>query len=443
MSGLQGLVGVLLLLSIAVFLSSDRRRIDWRLVGAGLALQLVIAFAVLQFGPVVALFDAIAAGVARVISFADAGISFLFGNVASPGAGAWGFVFVVRVLPVIVFFAALMSVLYHLGVMQAIIAAVAWLLRRGLGVTGAEALSASANIFVGQTEAPLTVRPYLAGMTRSQLMAVMVGGFATIAGSVMAAYIGMLGPVYARIVGIEEMQGREEFAKHLLTASLMSAPAGLVFAKLMVPETEAPRPESVEALMNDERTDGSKAANLIDAAAMGATDGLRLALNVAAMLVAFVSLLALVDWCVGAVCGWGPIAATLTFVGVREASLTGILGWALAPVAWSLGVAWGPGGSEARAVGELLGTQIVATEFVAYAKLAAGLENGTISPRHAQIATYALCGFANVASIGIQIGGLAALAPERRADLARLAPRAMLAGAMACWCTAALAGLFL
>jgi concentrative nucleoside transporter, CNT family len=431
---LQGLVGVALLIVIGVALSSHRSKIDWRIVIAGVVLQVVLAFAVLKFGPVVALFDGIAAAVTRVISFADAGIAFLFGSVANPG-GPWGFVFVVRVLPVIIFFAALMSVLYHLGVMQVVVASVAWVLRRSLGITGAEALSASANIFVGQTEAPLTVRPYIAGMTRSQIMCIMVGGFATIAGSVMAAYIGMLGGAYAKIMGVPIEQGSELFAKHLLTASLMSAPAGIVFAKIMVPETEVPRPESVDALMSDEKP----ARNLVDAAALGATDGLKLALNVAAMLVAFVALLAMIDWCIGAICGLKAIAPVFAAMGIENPTLASIMGWALSPVAWAMGVPW----SEAQQVGGLLGTQVIATEFVAYTKLTAAMETGALSPRSAQIVTYALCGFANVASIGIQIGGLSALAPERRSDLAALAPRAMVAGALACWMTGAVASVFI
>jgi CNT family concentrative nucleoside transporter len=328
-----------------------------------------------------------------------------------------------------------MSVLYHLGVMQVVVASVAWVLRRSLGITGAEALSASANIFVGQTEAPLTVRPYIAGMTRSQIMCIMVGGFATIAGSVMAAYIGMLGGAYAKIMGVPIEQGSELFAKHLLTASLMSAPAGIVFAKIMVPETETPRPESVDALMSDEKP----ARNLVDAAALGATDGLKLALNVAAMLVAFVALLAMIDWCIGAVCGLKAVAPMFAAMGIESPTLASIMGWALSPVAWSMGIPW----SESQQVGGLLGTQVIATEFVAYTKLTAAMETGALSPRSAQIVTYALCGFANVASIGIQIGGLSALAPERRSDLAALAPRAMVAGALACWMTGAIASIFI
>lgn len=443
---LQGLLGVVVLIAIGAALSTNRRAIPWRLVAFGVALQMLIAVGVMRVGPVQWLFERLAALVARVIAFADSGIIFLFGPKLADPSGPWGFVFAVKVLPVIVFFAALMTVLYHLGLMQRVVAAVAWVLRKSLGVTGAEALSASANIFVGQTEAPLTVKPYIAGMTRSQLTAVMVGGFATIAGSVMAAYIGMLGDAFAGIeiartgaTGADAAalaaSGRELFAKHLLCASLMSAPAGLVMAKLMVPETDTPRPETVRALMSDQRT----TANVVDAAAAGAGDGLRLALNVAAMLVAFAALLALINWPLAAISDYAPIAAWRAEHDLPAFTLQNILGVLLAPIAWLIGAPW----ADARELGGLMGTAIIATEFVAYLDLARLISEQHLSPRTAAIATYCLCGFANVASIGIQIGGLSALAPERRQDLARLAPRAMLAGALACWMTGAVAGLFL
>lgn len=416
MSRFAGLLGVGAFVLVGVLLSADRKRISWRLVLAGLALQSLIAAACLgdflPGGGLVPVIDALARGFTRVISFADAGTTFIFGKLGDKG-GPWGFVFAVKVLPVIIFFASFMSVLYHLRVMQVVVSGVAWVLRRTLGVTGAEAISAAANIFVGQTEAPLMVKPYIAGMTRSQLMAVMTGGFATIAGSVMAAYVGLLGG--------ETEAGRILFAKHLLTASVMSAPAGLVMAKLMLPEVDSPTDESLRTLLKAERA----SANVIDAAVVGASDGLRLALNVAAMLVAFVALIALVDWPLGLIGdGW---------------SLSRALGVVFRPVAWLMGVDW----SESGMFGSILGTQVVATEFMAYLDLSKHIAGGTMSPRACQIGTYALCGFANLPSIGIQIGGLAAIAPERRKDLVRLAPRAMLAGAMACWMTGAIAGVFI
>ncbi|MGH7131909.1 MAG: NupC/NupG family nucleoside CNT transporter [Phycisphaerales bacterium] len=440
----QGLIGVVVLIAIAYALSTDRRAINWRIVAAGILLQAVLAFLLLRFEPVVQLFDIFAAIITKVISFADEGTRFIFGRVAEDtlpdGSPApWGFIFAVRVLPIIIFFCSLMTVLYHLGVMQRVVAAVAWVLRRTLGITGAEALSAAANIFLGQTEAPLVVKPYIAGMTRSQIMAIMTGGFATIAGSVMAVYIGMLGRAYAQVLGVAPDQGQVLFAKHLLTASVMSAPAGLLMAKIMLPETGAPRPETVHALMADERP----TRNIMDAAAAGAGDGLRLALNVAAMLVAFVALLAMVNWPLAALCevntSWLPIASWREAHGIPVLKLQTILGYLLRPLAWCIGVPW----NEAPTLGTLLGTGVVATEFVAYLDLAAGMKASAMSTRTAAIATYCLCGFANIPSIAIQIGGLSAMAPDRRSDLAAIAPRAMVAGALACWMTGAIASVFI
>ncbi|MBX3357272.1 MAG: hypothetical protein KF745_02470 [Phycisphaeraceae bacterium] len=416
MPNTTGLLGVLVLLFVAYALSTDRRRISGRIVGVGLALQVTLAFLFLRFPPVVEVFNLLALGVTRVISCADEGTRFIFGSLAD-ASQPWGFVFAVKVLPVIIFFAAIMSALYHLGVMQRLVAAVAWVLRRSLGVTGAEALSAAANIFVGQTEAPLCVRPYIPTMTRSQLMAVMTGGFATIAGSVLAAYVNLLGG--------ESEASRVLFAKHLMTASVMSAPAGFVMAKIMLPETETPRAEYV-ALLTSRTTE---TRNLFDALAVGASDGLRLALNVAAMLIAFVAVIALVN---------APLSLLGTIDG-QAVSLQVLLGRALAPLAWTLGIPW----KECDAFGSLLGTQVVATEFVAYIRLAEDLGVGRLSERSAHIATYALCGFANLPSIAIQIGGLSAMAPERRSDLASLGLRAMVAGALACWMTGAVASLFI
>ncbi len=408
----HGLLGVLALLALALLLSENRKAVSWRLVVAGCALQFVIAALCLKVPGVVDVFDALARGFTKIISFADEGTRFLFGN-AADASQPWGFIFAIKVLPIIIFFAAFMSVLYHLRIMQVIVAGVAWVLRKTLGVTGVEALSASANIFVGQTEAPLTVKPYLSRMTRSQIMAVMVGGFATIAGSVMAAYVGMLGG--------DNDESRVLFAKHLLTASVMSAPAGLVMAKIMLPETESPPDENLASLLSQK----SEHVNIIDAAAAGATDGLKLALNVAAMLAAFVALIALLNW---------PLSAI-----DPRLSFQNILGTLLQPLAWSLGIPW----SDTKAFGALLGTQIVATEFKAYVDLTGHIQQQTMSARSTQIATYALCGFANLASIAIQIGGLSALAPDRRADFVRLAPKAMLAGAFACWMTAAWASVLI
>lgn len=421
----KGFLGVVVLLAIALVLSNNRRRIDWRVVIAGIVVQLVLAWLCLSFDPVVDAFDTFAQGVTKVISFADKGSAFIFGK-AADASQPWGFIFAVKVLPVIVFFASLMSVLYHIGVMQVVVAGIAWILRKALRITGVEALSASANIFLGQTEAPLCVKPYLATMTRAQIMTIMTGGFATIAGSVMAAYVGILGG--------EDPASRVLFAKHLMTASLMSAPAGLLMARILYPETETPLDESFSKLAKQEKT----SCNLVDAAAGGASDGLRLALNVAAMLVAFVALLAMVNYPLEWV-GHRYLPEWLAAHHIEKLSLEVILGWIFSPLAWTMGVSW----EDSGAVGGLMGTQVIATEFVAYLKLSAGIQNQTIGPRAAQIVTYALCGFANLPSIGIQIGGLSALAPERRQDLARIGLRAMVAGALACWMTGAVASVFI
>ncbi|MFM7798783.1 MAG: NupC/NupG family nucleoside CNT transporter [Planctomycetota bacterium] len=424
-----GLLGVAAILAIGWAFSLDRRAIRWRTVAIGVGLQFSLAFLFLRFPPAVAAFDLVARGVTRVIGFADDGIRFVFGSAADAG-GAWGFIFAVKVLPIIIFFAALMSVLYHLGVMQRVVAGIAWALRRSMGITGVEALSAAANVFVGQTEAPLTVCPFIARMTTSQLAAVMAGGFATIAGSVMAGYVAMVG-------GSDEAL-RIEVAKHIMVASIMSAPAGLVMAKLLVPETEMPADESPDALRALPRT----TANVMDAAAEGATDGLKLALNVGAMLIAFVALIALLNWPLAALsevdAAWLPVASWRAEWGIPVLSFQNILGMLFRPMAWLVGA-----GGESHLLAQLMGTQLVATEFVAYSELATMVAGKAISPHVAAIATYSLCGFANFPSIAIQIGGLGAMAPERRADLARLGLRAMFAGALACWMTGAVAGIFI
>jgi CNT family concentrative nucleoside transporter len=427
-----GLLGVALFLALAWLLSENRARFPWRIVVGGVALQVVIALLLLKTPGVLDLFEGFAWVVNGVITQADAGIEFVFGpNLADP-SGPWGMIFAVRVLPVIIYFAALMAVLYHLGLMQRIVAAFAWVLRRTLGVTGAEALAMAANIFVGQTEAPLCIRPFLSKLTRAQWATLMVGGFATIAGSVLAAYVTVLAGV-----GEGAAPLRVEFIKHLLTASVMSAPAAFVIARLIVPETESPPDEDVHSAPV-----GQDATNVLDAAAHGATDGLKLALNVGAMLIAFLGLLALVNWPLREIGRIEAVDAWLAARNIEDLGLETILGWCFTPVAWAMGVAW----NDCAQFGSLLGQKLILTEFVAYLSLADMLhaEGGaTISARSARIATYALCGFANFASIAIQIGGLTALAPDRRADIVSLSLKAMLGGAMASWMTASIAGVFI
>jgi CNT family concentrative nucleoside transporter len=420
-----GLLGIVVLMCAAVALSTDRRRISVRTVAVGVAVQLGLAYLMLRFPPVSIPFDAIAAVASTVISFADEGTRFIFGNAADE-TGPWGFIFAVKVLPIIIFFASLMAVLYHLGVMQRVIAGFAWAIRAVMGVSGTEALSAAANIFVGQTEAPLTIRPLIAGLTRSQVMCVMTCGFATIAGSVMAAYIALLGG--------QDEAARILVAKHFITASVMSAPAAIVMAKIMLPETGFPREESLDAMRSVPR----ESSSVVDAAAVGATDGLRLALNVAAMLVAFVALIALLNYPLAALSETEFMSGLRERWGIPVLSFQNILGMVLKPVAWCMGA-----GVDSAALGSLMGQQVIATEFVAYADLARMKAEQGISPRGAQIATFALCGFANLPSIAIQVGGLSALAPERRSDFAAIGPRAMVAGALACWTTGAVASVVL
>ncbi len=429
MASFTGILGVIVLVALAWAISEDRRRFPWRMVVAGTLLQVALALLLLRAPGVIQAFDAFAMLVNGVIERANAGIAFVFGARLMDPTGPWGMIFAVRVLPVIIFFASLMAVLYHLGVMQRIVAGLAWLLRRTLGVTGAEALAMASNVFVGQTEAPLCIRPYLDRLTRAQMATLMIGGFATIAGSVLAAYVGMLGGTAP-----EDAPARVEFIKHLLTASVMSAPAAFVMARIIVPEKETPQDEHVEAAPV-----GYRAANVFDAAAYGASDGLKLALNVGAMLIEFVALLALVNWPLEAVSGWAPVRGWLDARGVETLNLQTLLGWVYLPLAWLMGVE----AADAGLVGSLMGQKLVLTEFVAYSSLGEAIhaEGGArVSERSARIAAYALCGFANFASIAIQIGGLTALAPERRKDIVSLSLRAMLGGALASWMTAAIAG---
>ena len=431
-SRLRGLLGLGLLALAAWAMSANRRRVPWRVVLWGLGLQFIFAVLILRTPVGAGVFDAANDVILAAVGFTLEGASFLFGDlvwnnvpVGTGDPGNAGFAeegqYVARtgafvafnVLPTIIFFASLMTVLYHLGVMQRIVGGLAWVMQRTMRTSGAETLSAAGNIFVGQTEAPLLIKPFVDGMTRSELMAVMTGGFATVAGGVMAAYAGMLVGFFPDIAG------------HLMAASVMSAPAALVVAKLMVPETE--ESETAGKLKTKlERPD----VNVIEAAARGAGEGLQLALNVGAMLLAFLALIALLN----GILGWAG-----GLVGFEQLSLEGILGWVLAPVAWVMGVGW----EDAASVGSLMGLKTVATEFVAYLGLADSMAAGELSARSATIATYALSGFANFSSIAIQIGGIGGIAPRRRQDLARLGLRAMIGGSITAFMTAAIAGVLI
>ena len=431
---LMGIVGIATMIGIAWLLSSNRARVSWRLVATGVGLQALLGVVVLKTGVGRALFNGANVVFTRLLGFTEEGARFVFGNlvrnnvpVGTPSGapadmaplgdgGLWaatGAYFAFSVLPTIIFFSALMSVLYHLGVMQRIVQGMAWGFQRLLGTSGAETLSATGNIFVGQTEAPLLIKPFVGAMTVSELNTVMVGGFATIAGGVMAAYVGMLSPFFPDIAG------------HLLTASVMNAPAGLLISKILVPETGEPVTRGkvkVEIAKGD--------ANVIEAAAAGAGQGLQLALNVGAMLLAFIALIALINAVLGAAGG---------LVGVEGLSLERVFGWVFAPLAWLMGVPWG----DAGAIGSLIGVKISVNEFVAYLQLAGTMGTDALSARGEVIATYALLGFANFSSIAIQIGGIGGLAPERRGDLARLGLKAMIGGNLAAFMSASLAGMLL
>jgi len=393
---------MVVMLGIAWALSTNRRAIRWRTVITGTALQFAFAVLILKTAWGQAAFAGATTAVTAFLNYTDAGASFIFGE------GFEEHYFAFKVLPTIVFFSSFITILYYLGLIQWVVKGFAKVMMVVMGTSGAESLSASGNIFVGQTEAPLLIRPYVGSMTMSELMAVMTGGFATIAGGVLAAYVGMGVP-----------------AGHLIAASVMSAPAALVMAKMMFPETE----ESLTA--GDVKIDVEKPwANVIDAAAEGAGAGVKLAINVGAMLLAFIALIAMVNGLLGAVGGW---------FGYEGLTLELILGWVFAPLAYLMGVPW----AEASEVGSLLGIKTVVNEFVGYARMEELVAAGLVSERSEIIATYALCGFSNFSSIAIQIGGIGGIAPERKQDLARLGLRAMIAGSLACFQTATIAGLLL
>ena len=428
-----GLLGMATMIAIAWLISYDRRRFPWRLVLSGLALQAAFGFLVLKTRGGRWFFERVGEVVGGLLGFTATGARFLFGNlfdqnvpVGTPlpsgeldrGLGLvanTGAFFAFGVLPTIIFFSALMSVLYHLGVMQFLVKGLAWVMQRTLRTSGAETLSASGNIFLGQTEAPLLVKPFVKTMTPSELVTVMVGGFATVSGGVLAAYVLMLQGVFPSIAG------------HLLAASVMNAPASLLLSKVIRPETG--EPVSKDSLhIAVERTE----ANVIEAAASGAATGVQLALNVGGMLMAFIALIAMVNFLVG----WAG-----ELVGLDGLSLQVILGTLLRPLAWVMGVPW----ADTQYVGGLVGIKAILNEFVAYAQFAGDLRAGAVelSPRGAVVAAYALLGFANFSSIGIQIGGIGGLAPERRSEIARFGLRAMIGGNLAAFMSASLAGMLL
>jgi CNT family concentrative nucleoside transporter len=398
-------LGFLAMIAIAWLFSLDRRRFPWRTVVYGSVLQLALGVLLLKTAVGRLFFDGMRAVVGAFIGYTEAGVAFVFGGLVETG-----FSIVVNVLPIIVFSGCFFSVLYHLGILQKLVDALALVLSRALRISGAESLVAVANLFVGMTEAALVVRPYLERMTRSELFSMMTLGMATVAGSVMLAYVGMLGG---------------EYAGHLATASLLSAPAGILLAKVMVPETESPRTvETGHAQV------GPEAVNVIDAAAQGAMAGLRLAAYVGALLIAFVAMIALLNDLLGWLGGW---------LGMPGLTMQSVLGTLLAPLAWLMGVPW----EDASRVGALLGVKTVLNEFLAYQQLSELMQAGQLTTRSAVIASYALCGFANFGSLAILLGGIGGLVPERRPEVARFGLRSILAGSLATFMTACVAGMLL
>jgi concentrative nucleoside transporter, CNT family len=415
MGRFTGILGLLTMLGLAYAFSTNRRAIRKKTVAWGLGLQVVFAVFVLRSDVGQWLFQKAGNGVNHLLSYAFDGSKFVFGDLGAQHS-PMGFFFAFQVLPTVIFIAAFFAVLYHYGIMQFIIKIAAWVMTRVMGASGAESLNVAASIFMGQTEAPLTIRPFLPDLTRSELMTVMTSGMAHVSGGIMAAYIAF---------GIEP--------KHLLSAVIMTAPGTILMSKMLVPETEVPRTAG-RVVMSEEEEEAEKKENLLGAIARGTTDGLGLALNIAAMLIAFLALIALANGVMGGIhnahfghyqMAWFP------------SSLQQIFGVLFAPVAWVIGIPW----RDCTAIGNLLGTRMVLNELVAFSML--GAQKAALDPRSVTIATFALCGFANFSSIGIQMGGIGALAPNKRGELAKLGIRAMLAGTMANLMSASIAGMLL
>lgn len=429
------------IIAIALAFSKNRKEIDWKLVGTGLGIQFILAIFILK-GALMAEFWAplgwpklffswISSFFVVVLDFTTAGAEFIFGDLAkSPGMeGSLGHFFAFQVLPTIVFFASLTAIFYHYGILQKVVDYMARGMQKLMGTSGAESLSVVANIFVGQTESPLVIKPYIEKMTKSELLTVMTGGMATIAGGVMAAYVQMLGNSYSLAQGVPLDVGRLMFAEQLLGASLMAAPAALVIAKIIFPENDEPVTKG-DVKMSVEKPD----ANGIDAAATGAGVGLKLAANVGAMLLAFIALLAMGNYFLFEI---GELTGLNAAFPDFNLTIESLLGWLIAPVAFIVGVPW----VDAVNMGSLLGTKVVLNEFVAYLQLAEMVEQGMLTPKTITMATFALCGFANFASIAIQIGGIGGLAPNRKSELASFGLLAVLAGSLANLMTATIAGM--
>ncbi len=429
---LRGLLGIGVLLGVAMACSANRRAINWRLVAGGMGLQFILGLAILRIHMVRRLFEFVSHFFVAILDFSDMGAAFLFGDLVTD-TKTFGFIFTFQVLPTIVFFSALTSLLYYFGILQRIVFAFAWLMSKVMNLSGAESVAAAANVFVGQTEAPLVIKPYIPHMSRSEIMSLMTGGMATIAGAVLVAYIGLLGG--------DDPALRTQYATHLLVASIMSAPAALVIAKIMIPETESVNREILIPKEN-------MGSNMLDALAGGTTQGLQLALNVGAMLLVFIAMVAMVNAFfnmignirIGSWSGFNAHMTEWTDGRFDALSMQSIMGYLFSPIAWIIGVAR----EDILVFGALLGEKIVINEFVAFNSLMEAREAGALlHPRSVIIATFALCGFANFSSIGIQIGGISVLAPEKRSLLCTLGLRALIGGTIATLLTAALAGMML
>ena len=441
----RGIIGLAVLIGIAFLISNNKKKINWRLVAGGLVLQVVFAILIIKGDQLRAFFfplgwpkdffNWVSSFFVYILNFTTEGAKFVFGNLSiSPGsAGSLGMFFAFQVLPTIIFFASLMSIMYYLGIMQRVVQAMAWVMKKVMGTSGAESLCCAANIFVGQTEAPLMIKPYLTGTTNSELLTVMIAGMATISGGVMAAYIQILGSSYSQAFGIPLAQAQQIFATHLLGASVMAAPASLLIAKIIFPETGIPETQGT-VKVKVEKT----AINIVEAATNGAGDGLSLALNVGAMLIAFIALIALVNFLLQ---GLGSITGLNTILMKnygQPLNFQLIIGWFLQYIAYAIGFPW----HDSLQFGSLFGTKTVLNEFVAYLELGKMITNKVfVDPKSIFMATYALCGFANFSSIAIQIGGIGPLAPTRKTDLAKLGIRALIGGSLATLMTATLAGI--
>jgi CNT family concentrative nucleoside transporter len=425
----RGILGIVVLLAICYALSKNRKQIDWKLVGAGMLLQIVFALLVLKVERVTQLFDTIAKGFVAVLGYSSEGAKMLFGKLVTD-MDSFGFIFAFQVLPTIVFFSALTSVLYYLGILQRIVFVIAWVMSKTMRLSGAESLAAAGNIFLGQTEAPLLVKPYLPNMTRSEVMCLMTGGMATIAGGVLVAYIKYLGGPD------EEMQ--LYYARHFLTASIMSAPAAIVAAKMLVPETEHDKIDR-NIIIPKEKI----GSNVLDALSNGTTEGLKLAVNVGAMLLAFTAMMYLINGILGAVGEIGNInemVAASTDGRFQNLSLQYLLGMAFSPLAWILGT----DAKDMLLIGQLLGEKTILNEFFAYESMAKMKDSGLLTDeRSIIIGLYALCGFANFASIGIQIGGISVLAPNQRQNLVQLGVYSLIGGTIASFLTAVIAAVLI